>query len=304
MSLQLCKACSAQIGPLMTKFSPIIFVSNRSSNTQANKDRNRGIKPGFKPDKIIGTPPWGEQAKFFLRGFPDECRKAVQQIKHAALCQPITEDNRFHGMYEIIHRFDEQSKINQWDVVTDTRNSEGFSIADLTFTKDKTAVFHGNLSLRVPNNGWQTYAGYCHIAAPFTWKPFWKIGWDNWELFTDIVLRVRGDGRKYTLVVGQWVANAYHVDDRWIYPFFTRGGPYWQDIKIPLNKLYRIRDGKPALKQEAFIKNRVEHFGISLMDNVEGPFKLEIDYIALMLDRNTNKKHYYEMYDNKWYDKD
>ena len=46
----------------------------------------------------------------------------------------------------------------------------------------------------------------------------------------------------------------------------------------------------------------INSFGISCMDRAEGPYKLEIEYIALMFDTNTNMKQYYEMYDNPLWD--
>lgn len=43
--------------------------------------------------------------------------------------------------------------------------------------------------------------------------------------------------------------------------------------------------------------NCIRHIGITLADRVEGPFQLEIDYIALLRDENTEHNDFeYEMY--------
>ena len=68
---------------------------------------------------------------------------------------------------------------------------------------------------------------YCNLQISFE-----RIENYEWEPFTHILLKIRGDGRSYKLTMQMnehfdihW-HNMYHV------PLFTRGGPYWQIAKV------------------------------------------------------------------------
>ncbi len=51
-------------------------------------------------------------------------------------------------------------------------------------------------------------------------------------MFSDLVLRVRGDGRRYRIIL----QTPEFFDLTWFqlysFPLFTRGGPYWQEVKV------------------------------------------------------------------------
>ena len=69
-------------------------------------------------------------------------------------------------------------------------------------------------------------------------------------------------------------------------------------FQIPLSKFLLTHNGRVQDKQETLqrIANKVKNFGVTLADEVEGPFKLELDYIALVLDLNHTENFAYEMY--------
>jgi NADH dehydrogenase [ubiquinone] 1 alpha subcomplex assembly factor 1 len=71
-----------------------------------------------------------------------------------------------HNDYETVWRFNEQRNINEWLVTTDCDNSEGFSTASFTYTKNNTGLFHGHLSQQVPKDGVVKRTGYCNIRSP------------------------------------------------------------------------------------------------------------------------------------------
>jgi len=54
----------------------------------------------------------------------------------------------------------------------------------------------------------------------------------DWQVFTHLVMRVRGDGRPYQL--GLRMDRRYDLAwlDIYSYTLFTRGGPYWQIAKV------------------------------------------------------------------------
>ncbi len=51
----------------------------------------------------------------------------------------------------------------------------------------------------------------------------------NWERYNTVMVRCRGDGRAYNLVLGLCRHFDIQWNDQFHYPFFTRGGPYWQE---------------------------------------------------------------------------
>lgn len=50
--------------------------------------------------------------------------------------------------------------------------------------------------------------------------------------YTDLALRVRGDGRNYMVVIQMEHHFSVHWYDMYNYPLYTKGGPYWQFVKV------------------------------------------------------------------------
>lgn len=65
-------------------------------------------------------------------------------------------------------------------------------------------------------------------------KSFFRKSAYEWGPYTHLVLRVRGDGRTYMIMLGA----AGELDTTWYnahaYALYTRGGPYWQISKVRL----------------------------------------------------------------------
>lgn len=55
--------------------------------------------------------------------------------------------------------------------------------------------------------------------------------------------------------------------------------------------------GRVQDKQEPIHPQRIRNFGITLADDAQGPFQLEVDYIGLIYDAYHKDEFFYEMYD-------
>ena len=73
-------------------------------------------------------------------------------------------------------------------------------------------------------------------------------------------------------------------------------------FQVPFSKCFLTATGRIQDKQDALDNSldRIRSFSFTLADEVEGPFKLELDYIALIRDENHTEKYAYEMYQDHW----
>lgn len=148
-------------------------------------------------------------------------------------------------------------------------------------------------------------------------KSFKRDSFLDWSMYNTLVLRVRGDGRTYSLNIG----NSGYFDSTWndVYTFllYTRGGPYWQYTRvtfnnfvifayiliqvcilfqIPFSKFFFTHKGRVQDKQNPVFLEKVTSFGITLADQTVGNFNLEIDYIGLAFDPGHTEEFAYELY--------
>ncbi|XP_061167852.1 complex I intermediate-associated protein 30, mitochondrial-like [Saccostrea echinata] len=272
---------------------------NLLSVVSAERTARRTISVDFQGRPQFRGKTEAERVKWLKDNIPRSLRKIDRSIEETLSCR-----NKllvFHGEYDYFWKFDSEDKLNDWIVTTDSDNKQGFSRAYLALSRNKRALFYGNLCTEVPKDGEQTRAGYCQLRSPVSQTL--RMNYD-WSDFTHIVIRMRGDGRAYGLGLQTNYKRTGVVDftmgltanDQYHYPMFTRGGPYWQIVKIPFSKFYLSHKGTVQDKQSPMDVNEVGFFCINLMDNVDGPFHLEIDYIALLRDENHKEAHAYELY--------
>jgi len=195
--------------------------------------------------------------------------------------------------------FQTDEELDQWILTKDSDWGEGYSAAELELSPLGHAMLRGDLSSRVPADGRTQNAGYVNIASVKKRKSFAReVLMEDWGAFTHLTMNIRGDGRKYML--NMQVKRDFDVlwNDRWHYPLYTRGGPYWQYVKIPWSKFYLGSRGSVQDKQTRIpLELGVVGMSITLMDQITGPFQLEIKDISLHNDpREDSEDFAYEMY--------
>ena len=67
-------------------------------------------------------------------------------------------------------------------------------------------------------------------------------------------------------------------------------------MKIPFSKFFQGSHGRVSDVQSRFLSTEIRNIGITCMDQVEGPFSLEIDSIAVVRDDQFYEQFAYEMY--------
>lgn len=109
-------------------------------------------------------------------------------------------------------------------------------------------------------------------------------------------MRIRGDGRPWMVNVSAETFFSHQRDDIYSYFLYTRGGPYWQDVKIPFSKFFLSSRGRIQDDQHVLWLDKVKSIGFTLGDKADGPFQLEIDFIGLCNDLAHTEEFAYELY--------
>ena len=118
----------------------------------------------------------------------------------------------------------------------------------------------------------------------------------DWSVYTHLRMKIRGDGRIYMMNIG--VKQTFDVQwfEMYNYVLITRGGPYWQIVRIPLSKFVLSHKGRVQDRQRPVEKDKVQNIGFTCADNIPGPFRLEIDYIGVECDDSVFEEFAYESY--------
>lgn len=132
-----------------------------------------------------------------------------------------------------------------------------------------TAVFEGDLSLE--NNG-----GFASVRT--------EVPVSTLAGFSRLLLRVRGDGKRYQLRLRMSTAFdgvAYRAS-------FETTRDEWSTVEIPLRAFEPSFRGYQPPNAPPLDLASVRQIGIMLTDKQEGPFRLEIDWIGA--DRGETKQ--------------
>jgi hypothetical protein len=159
---------------------------------------------------------------------------------------------------QLIFDFNLNSNISSWKIVDDVVMG-GRSSGNFKINEEGSGEFYGRVSLE--NNG-----GFSSLRHRFS----------SMEVkgFREVVLKVRGDGKKYQFRVKDKTSN-YHS---FIASFQTNGE--WQTIKIILSEMYPAFRGR-NLSIGNFSSESIEEIAFLIGNKTAENFKLEIDKIHL-----------------------
>ena len=156
----------------------------------------------------------------------------------------------------IMENFDSNNLLN-WNIVNDSVMG-GRSQATLKLINNTYANFKGYLSLQ--NNG-----GFSSIRAYYP---------PDLTNVKSIVLKVRGDGRKYNFRIrgntGNWASYTHSFD--------TVEGE-WNEIELKIDDFYPVYRGYTLKNMPQLSEVIIKEIGIMLSDIIEVSFSIDIDWI-------------------------
>lgn len=217
-----------------------------------------------------------------LQWIKDEAKRIKNKAFRSTLAKP-----KYANKLTIFEHFDSDQAIKGWRAVADSDSFSGFSSSTFTRSMSGHGLFKGVLDTRVPDDGLTMRSGFAGIIGPsaprdklIVLDTYWD--WTRWNTFE---IRFRGDGRKYNIVINiASYASDQEAYDLMFYPIYTRGGPYWQTLRVPFSKFVFSSGAIIQDDQGKFPSHCVKFVSLICQDNVSGPFELEIDYLGLRYD--------------------
>ncbi|KAM5235796.1 complex I intermediate-associated protein 30, mitochondrial [Ctenodactylus gundi] len=194
----------------------------------------------------------------------------------------------------VVWQFRGKEDLDKW-IVTSDKSIGGHSEVFLKMGKNnQSALLYGTLSSEVPRDGESGQSGYCAMNSRVRMGAFNRRKPYDWTHFNTLYLRVRGDGRPWMVNIREEVEFLQRKDQMYSYFLFTRGGPYWQEVKIPFSKFFFSNKGRIRDAQSKLLLDKISSIGFTLADKVDGPFFLEIDFIGVFTDPTHIEEFAYE----------
>ncbi|XP_033046366.1 complex I intermediate-associated protein 30, mitochondrial isoform X1 [Trachypithecus francoisi] len=195
---------------------------------------------------------------------------------------------------KVVWQFRGKEDLDKWRVTSD-KTIGGRSEVFLKMGKNnQSALLYGTLSSEAPQDGESARSGYCAMISRIPRGAFErKLSYD-WSQFNTLYLRVRGDGRPWMVNIKEDTDFLQRTNQMYSYFMFTRGGPYWQDVKIPFSKFFFSNQGRIRDVQHELLLDKISSIGFTLADKVDGPFFLEIDFIGVFTDPAHTEEFAYE----------
>jgi NADH dehydrogenase [ubiquinone] 1 alpha subcomplex assembly factor 1 len=158
----------------------------------------------------------------------------------------------------IIFDFNQKSNLKDWVIVDDVVMG-GKSSGSFELSPEGYGVFKGSISL--DNNG-----GFSSVRYKFDRKSI--------KEFTKIVLKIKGDTKKYQFRIKTNSSDYYS----YITTFTTNGD--WQEIQVPLKSMTPSFRGR-KLDKPNFSDDAIEEITFLIGNKNEENFQLLIDKIEL-----------------------
>jgi monofunctional biosynthetic peptidoglycan transglycosylase len=137
----------------------------------------------------------------------------------------------------------------------------GLSRSRLEITPDHTAIFRGEVSL-------ENYGGFASIR---TYPEDFNL--DGYE---GIVLRVRGDGKRYRL---RLKTDDLYEGVSYQAGFETRPGQ-WRVVALPFRDFIPVHRGRVVPDAPPLRQGGIRRIGLMIADRQQGPFSLEMEWIG------------------------
>jgi len=247
-------------------------------------------------EQLRSNPKEGFKQSF--RMVKEEIRKYGEELRQNISLDPYAKVPTKPGDRRTEWEFKTEADLEQWVLTKDSDWGEGYSAAEMSLSPAGHLLLQGDLSTRVPADGRTQNAGYVAISSVPRRRAFAREQLMEWQHWTHLTFNIRGDGRKYLLNIQ--VKRDFDIiwNDRWSYPLFTRGGPYWQYVKIPWSKFLLTSKGSVQDKQiQVPLKYGVVGITLTLADGISGPFHLEMKDVSLMYDPTQDDETFaYESY--------
>lgn len=154
--------------------------------------------------------------------------------------------------------FSSGSSLSQWVIINDGVMG-GKSQSKIYLNDAGNAVFSGDVSL-------ENYGGFASVRYQFEQIPI--AGYEN------IILYLKGDGKKY-----QFRVKA-ELSDRHSYISYFETSGEWQQIEIPLNKMFASFRGQ-KLNIPDFAAETIAEISVLIGNETAESFALEINKIEL-----------------------
>lgn len=206
------------------------------------------------------------------------------------IIEHLLEQNR------VIWEFRGEESLEQWTVSSDREIGGQSEVYSKLGRNNNTCLVYGTLSSTPPRDGETRYSGYCTVRSKQQLASFDRKKHFDWTTFNTLHLRIRGDGRPWMINIATETYFSHQKDDIYCYFLYTRGGPYWQDVKIPFSKFFLTHRGRVQDDQHNLLLDKVNTIGFTLGDKADGPFQLEIDFIGVCKDYAHTEEFAYESY--------
>lgn len=154
--------------------------------------------------------------------------------------------------------FNKQSKLKDWYLLNDTVMG-GKSNSTFQIDENGHAEFSGYVTTE--NNG-----GFASVRYDCNLK--------NVKQFKNVLLKIKGDGKKYQLRFKESRNNEYSH----IYTFQTSGD--WETVEIPISKMFASYRGR-KLDFSNFSADQIQEISILIGNKKNENFKLKIDEIKM-----------------------